>query len=149
MLCCSCPDGAACELAAILGCSAEFESEHSGYAARKMRSSFLTPSERPPYCTAQRMLRRNMEYVSMRFREALARLQSFRSRFERLLASARQNAANARATRVATRQSCENCSGSYLPRRKTHSGSAGISTGNGCAAASICRVDGPRGRAAA
>ena len=36
----------------------------------------------------------------MRFREALARLQSFRSRFEGLLASARQNAANARATRV-------------------------------------------------
>jgi poly(3-hydroxybutyrate) depolymerase len=36
----------------------------------------------------------------MRFREALARLQSFRSRFEGLVASARQNAANARATRV-------------------------------------------------
>jgi hypothetical protein len=36
----------------------------------------------------------------MRFREALARLQSFRSRFEGLLASARQNGANARATRT-------------------------------------------------
>jgi poly(hydroxyalkanoate) depolymerase family esterase len=36
----------------------------------------------------------------MRFREALARLQSFRSRFEGLLASARQNAASARTTRL-------------------------------------------------
>jgi poly(hydroxyalkanoate) depolymerase family esterase len=36
----------------------------------------------------------------MRFREALARLQSFRSRFEGLLASARQNSASARTTRL-------------------------------------------------
>jgi len=36
----------------------------------------------------------------MRFREALARLQSFRSRFEGLLASARQSAASARITRL-------------------------------------------------
>jgi poly(hydroxyalkanoate) depolymerase family esterase len=36
----------------------------------------------------------------MRFRESLARLQSFRSRFERLLATARQNAASARTTRL-------------------------------------------------
>ena len=41
-----------------------------------------------------------MGYSPMRFREAFARLQSFRSRFEGLLASARQNAASARATRL-------------------------------------------------